>query len=619
MNKSNKLFTCCVLSAFLISCSIANVTTINKDSNTIDMGYNSNNSTLLNIGVNSSFNTKSITSGFQSTLANIDHFEIAMSKSVTSPPSSIFTAGDAMIFTLNTNITSPRPIKILNLKPNTNYYIAARAFSTSGNITSIDGTASGAGGGTEGTINKGSGNEYINVASNGTLTIMNDGTAVKGGLNPAINNQIDIEIQLMQSVAGSVQSNSINYSAGIDLGSPGNVKPLENFSIINDKSMDFKVNTDNTSTNTKSKPDISGCSTGTNAGNFVVVWQSDNQDGSGAGIYGQLFDKNNQPIGTEFLVNQTTSGNQENPKVSMADDGSFVVVWQTNQLGNYDIYARRFQASGIPMTGSDGNEFRINTTPTNDQINPVIDSATNGDFAIAWQSNQTGDDNVYLKKYLSSGTAVIASDTIAHPPSVMVQRRPNIAIKKDTGECTVVWQDDRRGDGDDIYARRFDSSLVPLAGNLGNEFRVNSNASSAHGFPSVFYNNLAGTNPNDFCVVWYKNQPEIRFQYFDVTSGKRKDEEMIINESGRSYNNIDQAIDQNNNLTLSWGDSPSNNEIKLFQYDKNRKAIQKTDRTIFSASSTDLNNYSRIAFAKDRYVMTWVYNNNVKAKILYNQ
>ena len=85
-----------------------------------------------------------------------------------------------------------------------------------------------------------------------------------------------------------------------------------------------------------------------------------------------------------FQVNQTTAGNQQNAKVSMDAAGDFTVTWESNQSGNYDIYARRYArtsqvqyaAARTPRrrccwsarirlygaNGEIGGEFRVNTT-----------------------------------------------------------------------------------------------------------------------------------------------------------------------------------------------------------------------------------------------------------------
>src|SRR5687767_635397 len=60
----------------------------------------------------------------------------------------------------------------------------------------------------------------------------------------------------------------------------------------------------------------------------------------------------------EFQVNTYTSGPQRYPAVAMDADGDFVVVWQSNQQdGNSDgIFAQRFNAAGLPQA----SEFKVN-------------------------------------------------------------------------------------------------------------------------------------------------------------------------------------------------------------------------------------------------------------------
>src|SRR5688572_15852662 len=61
-------------------------------------------------------------------------------------------------------------------------------------------------------------------------------------------------------------------------------------------------------------------------GDFIVVWRSDNQDGNLGGIYAQRYNAAGAKQGDEFRVNTVTTGNQMNPSVAMDDAGNFVVV-----------------------------------------------------------------------------------------------------------------------------------------------------------------------------------------------------------------------------------------------------------------------------------------------------
>ena len=69
-------------------------------------------------------------------------------------------------------------------------------------------------------------------------------------------------------------------------------------------------------------------------GNHVVVWMSFGQDGNSNGVFGQRYSTIGAPIGDEFLVNTTTSGNQANPSLTMDNAGNFLVVWEGNGPGD---------------------------------------------------------------------------------------------------------------------------------------------------------------------------------------------------------------------------------------------------------------------------------------------
>lgn len=120
-------------------------------------------------------------------------------------------------------------------------------------------------------------------------------------------------------------------------------------------------------------------------GNFVVVWQSYLQDGNGAGIYAQRYDSGGGEVGDEFRVNTTTAGNQNFASVASDADGDFTVVWQSSpQDGSLSgIYAQRYASTGLRI----GTEFRVNSTTADQQVDASISMAEDGRFTILWQSN----------------------------------------------------------------------------------------------------------------------------------------------------------------------------------------------------------------------------------------
>ena len=68
-------------------------------------------------------------------------------------------------------------------------------------------------------------------------------------------------------------------------------------------------------------------------GEFVIVWESRTtgaDDSQARDIFAQRFDNLGQPVGGEFRVNTFVQGEQRNAAVGIGDDGHFVAVWQSD-------------------------------------------------------------------------------------------------------------------------------------------------------------------------------------------------------------------------------------------------------------------------------------------------
>jgi hypothetical protein len=65
------------------------------------------------------------------------------------------------------------------------------------------------------------------------------------------------------------------------------------------------------------------------AGNFVVAWQS-SDDGSGYGVFAQRYENTGAPLGGEFRINSYTTQDQRRPTVAANSAGAFVVAWDSD-------------------------------------------------------------------------------------------------------------------------------------------------------------------------------------------------------------------------------------------------------------------------------------------------
>jgi hypothetical protein len=205
------------------------------------------------------------------------------------------------------------------------------------------------------------------------------------------------------------------------------------------------------------------------AGHFVVAWSSYNQDGGNYAVIVRRYDNTGTPITPEIRANTFTTGPQTNVSVASAASGSFVVVWQGgfNQDGGRDgIFGQRFNAAGTPQ----GPEFRVNTYTLNDQQYPAAAMADDGSFVVAWQSlDQEGAGfGIYAQRYNTAGQPVGAELHI-NAFTTNEQTVPAVAIDA-MGNFVAAWESNTQdGDQGGIIARRFDSAGSPR----GAAFRAN--------------------------------------------------------------------------------------------------------------------------------------------------
>jgi hypothetical protein len=230
------------------------------------------------------------------------------------------------------------------------------------------------------------------------------------------------------------------------------------------------------------------------SGNFVVVWSSSAQDGSGYGVFGQRYASAGDPLGPEFQVNTYTTGLQFSPSVAGGAAGSVIVVWYSalQDGSGFGIVGRRYSNAGTPL----GPEFTVNTYTTGGQVEPMVASDGVGNFVVAWNDDaQDGSGwGVSARRYSSTGTPLgpefrVNTSTTGH------QLYPSVAAESG-GNFVVVWSG--LGDGSDygIFGQRYSPTGAPS----GPEFRVNTYTSSRQWHASVAANPAGG-----FTVVWASN------------------------------------------------------------------------------------------------------------------
>ncbi len=227
-------------------------------------------------------------------------------------------------------------------------------------------------------------------------------------------------------------------------------------------------------------------------GNFIITWTGN--DAGGRGIFAQRYNSAGVAQGVEFRVNTETTGEQRASSVAMDADGDFVVTWTSNgQDGNLDgVYAQRYNNAGVAQ----GTEFRVNTTTLGNQQNASVSMDTTGNFVVAWSSDsQDGSGfGVYARIFDATGTPV-SNEIQVNQFTTSDQRFPSVSVDDD-GDFVVSWSSvaqplDALSTG--IVARRFNKVGTPQGG----EFLVNTTVLGIQQYPSVAVDANGG-----FVVAW---------------------------------------------------------------------------------------------------------------------
>ncbi len=140
-----------------------------------------------------------------------------------------------------------------------------------------------------------------------------------------------------------------------------------------------------------------------NEGSFVVSWTSEGQDGGGNGIYARQFDWCGNALGSEFQVNTTAAGDQDNSSVAVDNNtGDFIITWSSyNQdaLGGWGVYSRSYSANGTPKT----DEIRVNGTIDGSQNYASAAFLGSNSYVITWSGEGVGDNSGVFSEICHTG------------------------------------------------------------------------------------------------------------------------------------------------------------------------------------------------------------------------
>jgi hypothetical protein len=295
-------------------------------------------------------------------------------------------------------------------------------------------------------------------------------------------------------------------------------------------------------------------------GDFVVVWQSDGQDGSGAGVYGRRYNAAGAAQGAEFRANTTTAGDQTGAAVAIDADGDFVVAWQSVAVdGTTSIVAQRFNAAGVRQ----GAEIAVNALHRSvDAVDVAMDA--DGDFLVAFGATDGPifyqDANVFGRRYSAAGVAQGEEFEINETVDG-AQTHPRVAMDAG-GNAVVKWESNGQ-----VHARQF----TPGGDAQGPEIRVNTfSGGQQYGGDVVVVPGGAGP-ASGFVVTWNSDGQDgsgagVYARRFDAAGAALGDEFQVSTRAEGDQTGGRAFAEPDGGFGIAWLDAPSNAAI-VTRYD----------------------------------------------------
>jgi hypothetical protein len=173
------------------------------------------------------------------------------------------------------------------------------------------------------------------------------------------------------------------------------------------------------------------------AGGFVLVWQSRRQQAGNYGIYARRFDTYGRALTPEVEINEFTDGPQTRPTVDFDAAGRLWFAWES--LGQDGaggaVVARRFD--GLLETSTP--ELVVHEVTAGDQNEPTLACAADGTALVAWTTPgaEAGTRRVHARRLGADGAPLGASFEVGGIARAML---PALTAHAD-GSWTVAWSD----------------------------------------------------------------------------------------------------------------------------------------------------------------------------------
>jgi Ca2+-binding RTX toxin-like protein len=249
-------------------------------------------------------------------------------------------------------------------------------------------------------------------------------------------------------------------------------------------------------------------------GGFVAVWDDGNQDDGFdgfTGVYGRVFDAQGRALTPEFHIPLDHYDQQLHAKVVGLPDGGFVVAWESDgvdQTGadsdEFNIFMQRFSATGQRI----GNQVQVSPDRDIDQRLEDLVALPDGGFRIVYAaSNLRTDWDVYTQRFNATaarvgGEVLMNTDLDTGIAFAGGYLTPGYQLlpRADGSFIAVYWEEPESLNGRQVYTQRYDAA--------GHAVGARSLVSTLAGLDDNAFPRVANLEGGGYAVAWTKRDDE---------------------------------------------------------------------------------------------------------------
>ncbi len=192
-------------------------------------------------------------------------------------------------------------------------------------------------------------------------------------------------------------------------------------------------------------------------GGAIVAWW-DARGVSGLDLYAQRVNPDGVPQWAVDGAAISTADGEQSHAVIMGDGvGGATITWMDYRSGNWDVYAQRVNAVGVPQWTTNG--VALCTAPR-EQGRLGMTSDGIGGVIIAWHDFRNSTCDIYAQRVNAAGVPQWGTNGVAICTAGGDQESGSLTMDG-SGGAIVVWQDGRTLAEWDLYAQRVNAAGAP--------------------------------------------------------------------------------------------------------------------------------------------------------------